>query len=179
MFKRKRKDDSQIILEKETRKELVKYVLPIMIGIFIFLGFTLYVVGDISGFFRTNKLMIVVILAYFLLIPFLWFMEKPRATDRVLDKMMQRYSKSLVDRMMVPNVPVQVNLFKARDSIYGDCILKLKDKGVFYAVLGEKDNLISIYIVLHGDDEKINLEVISKCEFADYYQLGNEINSNK
>lgn len=182
MFKGKRKDAFEIRLKKETRKELVKYILPIMVSVFVIYLLILFMAGNFTcsgavAFLKMNKTkMIPVTIAYLLLIPFIWFMEKPKATNRVSERMLKRQSKSLVEKMMLPNEPVKVNLFKVRNLTYGNSILELRDKADFYAVLGEKDNLISTYFILNGDDKKIKLEFISKEEFTDYYQFVDDMN---
>ncbi len=86
--------------------------------------------------------------------------------------MLEDIRKVLVDRMLKPGVPVEVGLIKPRDAIYGDFVLDLQyDTFDFYAVLGEKDNLISIYAVRMGDDKKRQVDIISKGDFLEYYQI--------
>lgn len=172
------KNEFQIKLERETRKRLIKLVLSVIIPTYVLIFYLFALVARDSGhdiawvLLSQVPLTIFVIAICVLLIPFLWFMYKSEVKSKVYDDMFKDFSKSLVDKMLVPDVPVKVGLIKARGVIYGDFILDLQyDAADFYAVLGEKDNLICIYAVFKEEDEKRKLDVISKEEFSEYYQL--------
>ena len=173
-MKRQQKDAFQIKLEKEARKYIAKIVLPVYCLIFFLIAY----VGKASGkgilyFIKSQIHLIFVFIALAILFrPFLWFFSKSDIKSKVQDKMFEDISKALVGRMLKPGIPVEVGLIKPRDTIYGDFVLNLQyDTFDFYAVLGEKDNLILIYAVLKGDDKKRQVDIISKGEFSEYYQL--------
>lgn len=177
-MKKQPKDAFQIKLERETRKRLIKCILSVTIPLYGIIFCLSMLIGKASGrgiiwlISSQLPLSIITIVLGIALIPFLWFMYKSECESKVYDDMLKDISKSLVDKMLMPGNPIEVGLIKARDAIYGDFILDLQyDAADFYAVLGEKDNLISIYAVLKGEDKKRKVDVISKEEFSEYYQL--------
>lgn len=177
-MKRKQKDAFQIKLEKETRKLLIKYILPIAVLLFLLLFILSTWAGAMSGLgtigFWTSQLplSIAVILLYIVLIPLLWFMSKPSYRDRAYENMLKEASKKLVERMMIPGEPTNVKLIKAKGD-FGDFVLGLQEDGKaeIYAVLGEKDNLIATYAICKEETKKRDLEVVTKEEFADCYRF--------
>ena len=177
-MKRIQKSAFEIKLEKETRKQLIKYISPIAVVLLFVLVLLLGLPGAVSGLgivgFWASYVseVIVVIVLYIAVIPFLWFMSKAEFEKKSYKKLLEDISKSLVESVMTPGEPVKVILIKAKGD-FGDFVLGLqKDKKVeFYAVLGERDNLIAIYVVLKGEDKKRDLEVVTKKEFADCYRF--------
>lgn len=177
-MKREKKSAFEIKWEKETRKRLIKYVAPRAVMIFLIFFIFCAMAGSISelgiiGFWTSQVLLsIAIMILYIALIPFMWFMSKKDFRKRAYDKMLEDMSKSLVEKVMTPGEPTRVILTKSKGD-FGDFVLKLQKHGKIeiFAVLGEKDNLIAIYAVLKGEDEKCDLEVVTKEEFCDCYQF--------
>lgn len=177
-MKKKQKSAFEIKWEKETRKQLIKYITPRAVMLFLIFFILSALAGSISecgiiGFWTSQMpLSIVVIVLYIALIPFMWFMSKSDFRKRAYEKLLKDMSKSLVERMMTPGEPIRVILTKSKGN-FGDFVLRLqeREKIELYAVLGEKDNLIAIYAVLKDEDEKFDLDVVTKEEFGDFYQF--------
>lgn len=164
--------------KKEIRKRFLKYVLPIIMPVYLLIFYLTIFVSKNSGngvlwvISSQMPLSIIVIVLAIALIPFLWFISRNEIKSKVYDEMVKNISKAFVDKMLVPGVPIEVGLIKARGAIYGEFVLDLQyEDADFYAVLGEKDNLILIYAILKGSKKKRNVDVISKGDFSEYYQL--------
>lgn len=175
---KKQKNAFEIKLKKETRKEIIKTILPAYICFYVCMLLIFAIAGNgtglgIIGWLKSmGDLSIILIVLMIAMIPFLWFMERPFANKRTFRKILKDMSKTLVEKVMVPGELIRVILIKAKGD-YGDFVLELqKDEKIeIYAVLGEKDNLIATYAVLKGEEKKRNLDIVSKGEFADYYRF--------
>lgn len=178
-MKNKKKDKFEIELEMRTRKKLIKYVTPIAIVVLLVLLMLLFLAGSttklgIIGYIVSQMpWSIIIIVLYIAIIPFFWFISKKPFRDKAYEEFTKDISKTLVDRMLVQGEAVEVNIIKARANDYGEFVMELQcDKAAdFFAVLGERDNLISIYAILKGEDKKRLVEYVSKEEFTKYYQL--------
>ena len=178
-MKKERKDTLSKKLKKETWKLLIKRIWPILITVYLFIFYIFVLVGKVTGLgtlgwlLSQRSLSYVVIVLAIGLIPFLYFIFKKECENEAWNNVPKYFSRLLVERMMKPGIPVKVCLVKTRDSYWGTFIMSLQSQGKadFYAILGEKDNLISVYGVLKGDDEQIHVEFISKEEFGEYYMI--------
>ena len=177
-MKREKKSAFEIKWEKETRKRLIKYVVPRAVMIFLIFFIFCAMAGSISelgiiGFWTSQvPLSIEIIVLYIALIPFMWFMSKKDFRKRAYDKMLEDISKSLVEKVMTPGEPTRVILTKSKGD-FGDFVLKLQknEKVEFYAVLEKNHNTIGIYAVLKDDEERDLVDVVTKEEFCDFYQF--------
>ncbi len=177
-MKKEQKNAFDIKLEKETRKQLIKYITPIAV-IILLLFLLLCAWGGamskqgIVGFIASQvPLSIVCIVLYILLIPFMWFMSKSDFRRRAYEKLLKDISKSLVERMMTPGEPIRVILTKSKCD-FGDFVLGLQEdeKVELYAVLERNHNLIGVYGILTGETKRRDFDVVTKEEFADFYQF--------
>lgn len=164
-------------LERKTRKKLIKYIIPIVFMTWLAGFLILLMAGSttglgIIGFIGNNMPYSIIITGLYIAVaPFLWFMKKSEMKSEAYDEILGELNKSLVDKMFVAGESIEVGLIKARDTV-GDFVLDLQyDAADFYAELGEKDKMITIYAILKGENKRRKVDTISKEKFSEYYQL--------
>lgn len=128
------------------------------------------------GFFELINLcklaFVIPIIIYFLSIPLFWFLRKKDYLDRAYNKVAKDFSKEVANKMLTPGKLTKITLINTRHEDYKDFILNvLPDKADFYVVLGEKDNLITIYLRFKTENKNHRLDVLTKEEFSTYCKI--------
>lgn len=168
----------EIKLKKETRKQIIKRCGPIIFGFYLVIFLVFALAGNATGLGIIGWLesqmpiSIVAVILCIALFPFLWFMAKPQCRDTAYKKLLEDISKARVEEMMTPEVLSRVILIKPKCD-FGDFVLELQKEGKvkLYAKLGEKDNLVAIYAVLLKEAQLRHFDVVTKGEFADFYEF--------
>lgn len=167
-MKENQKDAFQIKLEKETRKQLIKHNIPIVLVAAAIL-FTIPFIAprgcsviEIMENFRMFCITIVIILTLIIF----YHSTKYECKAKAYNKVVKELSEDLAEQVIT--LLVQGSLAKVKNDIYGGFSFDFEDIKEFYLALeGEgEDEFISIYAVLKGEKEKRQINVISKEEFS-------------
>ena len=176
----KREDNSKNEAEKLARKETIKQIVIVygILSFFIFIAF-LVIFSSVKLDFSTlveicGGVFVIPIIIYLISIPGAYFMVKPDNLKRAYQKIGKDYSKSVVEKNLIPKVPIAISLRKTRNGEYEDFLLSLPYVEKTYAILGT-DNLISIYFKFENVEEVKLFDVITKEEFTTYCEVVDKI----
>ncbi len=173
----KGQDIFEIELKRRTRKKLIKYVVPIVLVVWLTGILLLVMFSDVTGIGIIESIgnampySIIIIGLYISVAPFLWFMQKSSMRSKAYDEVVGELNETYANQTFAKGDPIEVAMIKPRDSVYGKFVLELQyEDADFYAELDKKTNQITIYAILKGKSKKYKVEDISKKEFCECYQ---------
>lgn len=179
-MKNNRKCNSMNKAEKLARKSLLKEILIVylsllLIFLFLLLAFATQLKLNFFYFLALPwRVFIIPIVIFLLSIIAFWFLRKPDHIKLAYDKVSKEHSKSVAEKLLVPDEYIHIILNNTRNGVYTDFFKDLHGIAKFYAVLGSEDNLISIYARFDEHGNEILLDVISKEEFTTYCDVKEE-----